>query len=102
MLEDHQHFFDLNQLACEFPQAADDMLKDIRMVNEVKASCRLVRMYRKLPLHLHATVTRTFLSSAAKLYSNLETRSASLARVRLCSSRKARRMRCWKFSRSLL
>ncbi len=31
------------------------MLKDIRMVNEVNASCRLVRMYRKLPLHLHAT-----------------------------------------------
>ena len=51
----NQHFFDLQQIANELPAIADDMLKDIRMVEGQAASCRLVRMYRQLPLHFHRT-----------------------------------------------
>ena len=55
MESNSQHFFDLQQVAKELPSGADDMLKDIRMVEGATASCRLVRMYRQLPLHFHKT-----------------------------------------------
>lgn len=50
-----KHFFNLNEIASEFPATATDIMKDIRMAQGRSASCRLVRMYSQLPLHFHET-----------------------------------------------
>ncbi len=55
MTMENKQFFDLREMALTFPSSAEEMLKDIRMTNASSASCRLVRMYKHLPLHFHTT-----------------------------------------------
>ena len=52
-MEDQEHFFELKQVLAELPENSSEMLLDERMVDKEAASCRIVRMYRKLPLHFH-------------------------------------------------
>lgn len=55
MQQAQKQFFDLNELASQLPASSEDMLEDIRIINASSASCRLVRMYKQLPLHFHST-----------------------------------------------
>ncbi|SEC04269.1 cupin domain-containing protein [Terriglobus roseus] len=47
------HFFDISALTATLPATAETMLRDIRLTDEVAASCRIFRVYRPAPLHFH-------------------------------------------------
>ena len=48
-----QRFFELAEVGKWLPEHAETILKDVRMVDDPSASCRLIRIYRPLPLHFH-------------------------------------------------
>ena len=50
-----EHFFDITALAATLPEAAETMLRDIRLTDETAASCRIFRVYRPAPLHFHTS-----------------------------------------------
>jgi mannose-6-phosphate isomerase-like protein (cupin superfamily) len=55
------HFFKLSEVGISLPETAQSILRDARMVDEDDASCRLIRVYRPLPLHFHRCSTENVL-----------------------------------------
>jgi len=62
-------YFSPNALAATLPKAAQTMLTDIRLTDEVAASCRVFRVYRAVPAHFHTSCDEYLyvLSGAAQI-----------------------------------
>lgn len=62
-------FFSPLTLAATLPEAAQTMLTDIRLTDEVAASCRVFRVYRAVPAHFHTSCDEYLyvLSGAAQI-----------------------------------
>lgn len=54
-MPDSHGVFDVHAIADRFPETADTILVDTRLVDMPGASSRVFRVYRPLPPHYHAT-----------------------------------------------
>jgi mannose-6-phosphate isomerase-like protein (cupin superfamily) len=48
-------FFHIAKLASTLPEQAETMLTDIRLTDEIAASCRIFRVHRPAPAHYHTS-----------------------------------------------
>ena len=62
-------FFNISELAKTLPATAQTLLTDIRLTDEVAASCRVFRVYRPVPAHFHTSCDEYLyvLSGAAQI-----------------------------------